>query len=130
MQNCPPGNKGKVPSSVRLALSAGGVNTGARGSAWFYALSDDLSDQNKWSAPQEIEGSFAPWTNNDTPIGCPVYNGWYPTFMSLGHAQGILSTTGYVFYLSGSLGACDDPTVAPPPWTYTSRRFTIRKARR
>jgi hypothetical protein len=105
--------------------SGGVADNNNHGSAWFYATSDDLSDQAAWSTPQEIRGSWAPWTQNQPPYsGCPVFNGFYPTLMSQGQAPGQLTTHGFVFYVWGALGACDDPKLDTGR-RYTSRRFTI-----
>jgi hypothetical protein len=101
---------------------------GSAGSAWFYSTSDDLSNPSKWSVPKEIEGSWAVWNNNG--LGCPVFNGWYPTFMSLNMQPGHLSTRGHVFYMAGSLGACTDPNTPAPKRQYSSRQFTIVTGRR
>ncbi|MFI5143369.1 MAG: hypothetical protein ACHQHM_05010, partial [Thermoanaerobaculales bacterium] len=103
---------------------AGGVRGGAMGSAWFFATSDDLSDQTKWSIPQEILGTWAPWDTGTPPgsYGCPSYQGWYPTFMSLDHKPGHLTSSGYAFYLWGCLGGSQ---ANPPQRQYSSRAFTI-----
>jgi hypothetical protein len=100
----------------------------AFGSAWFYSTTDNLNDQSSWSIPKEIEGSYADHTQFKNTTGCMVYNGWYPTMMSLNKSPGHLSTQGYVFYLTGSLGACNGGGL--PPRTYSSRQFTIVTARR
>ncbi len=93
--------------------------SGAAGSAWFYSTSYDLSDPSQWSSPQPIAGSWHAWDIQ----GCPIYNGWYPTLMSLDHKPGRLTTSGYVFYLWGCLGAAKQgPT---PERQYSSRKFTI-----
>lgn len=105
---------------------AGGAGSGGpRGSAWFYSISYDLSDPGRWSAPQEIVGSWMPW-DTGTPAGsygCPSFKGWYPTFMSLGRKPGHLSANGHVFYLWGCLGGGAGGT--PPKRQYSSRAFTI-----
>ncbi len=93
------------------------------GSAWFWATNDDLNDQSGWSIPQEIEGSFAEHTEPDGKTGCPLYHGWYPTLMSPDMAPGRLGTFGYVFYMSGSLGPCDQGGL--PDRTYSTRQFRI-----
>jgi uncharacterized protein (TIGR03437 family) len=103
-------------SSQDPALGAGG--TGNQGAAWFYSTSYDLSDPSQWSAPQEIAGS---WNEFDTSGGCPSYNGYYPTFMSLGKKPGHLSTSGYVFYLWG----CQGEGTPGPGRQFSSRQFTI-----
>jgi arylsulfatase A-like enzyme len=90
------------------------------GSAWFYSTNYDLSDPGQWSPPQEIIGS---WSEHDTSGGCLDYEGWYPTFMSLGNKPGHLSTDGYVFYMWGCQGGG-----APGGRQYSSREFTITKS--
>ncbi len=108
-----------------------------RGAAWFYATLDatqyDLGRQDKWSAPQEIAGSWAWLTSNMSPGGvCPpkgcaacVWDGWYATFMSLGAKPGHLDTTGFAFGMRG----CQD-TGAGSPREYVSRTFTMTLAPR
>ena len=96
---------------------------GSKGSAWFYSTLDasryDLSDQNLWSAPQEIVGSWQDFV--DQPIGpdstC-LSSAWYPSFMSLDHAPGHLGTDGYMFYLDGCLDAV-------PGRKFSTRMFKI-----
>jgi len=92
------------------------------GSAWFYATTDDLSQQ-QWSTPQEIIGSWMPYEKGTTqvPYGCPSYMGWYPTFMSLGRNPGRLGLHGYVFSMYGCLTAGDNP----PRRQYVSHEFAI-----
>ncbi len=103
---------------------AGGSAAGPFGTAWFWATSRDLSDQTSWSAPQEIAGTWAQWDTGNPPgsYGCPSYQGWYPTLMSLDHAPGHLTTSGYAFAMWGCLGGSN---ANPPTRQYTSRRFTI-----
>jgi len=97
---------------------ANGKGSGnAKGSAWFYSTSFDLSDPGKWSTPQEIIGS---WELFDTSGACLAYKGWYPTFMSLGMKPGHLSKNGYVFYLWGCQGGG-----TPEGRKYSSRAFVI-----
>ena len=91
---------------------------GNRGAAWFWSTSYDLSDPTKWSAPQEIAGS---WSEFDNSGGCASYNGWYPTLMSLGKKPAHLSTSGYVFYLWG----CQGGGTPAPGRQFSSRQFTI-----
>ncbi len=99
-----------------------------RGAAWFYSTLDatqyDLSRQDMWSAPTEIGGSWR-WfaSNGASPASNCVYDGWYPTFMSLGTKPGHLTKTGYAFSMDG----CQD-TEAGAPRAYTSRTFTIEIA--
>lgn len=93
--------------------------SGRSGSAWFYSTSYDLSDPQQWTTPKQIAGSWNAWDNQ----GCPIYNGWYPTLMSLHHKPGRLTTRGYAFYLWGCLGAAKNgPT---PERQYSSRAFVI-----
>ncbi len=103
---------------------AKGSSSGPFGSAWFWATTRDLADQTSWTAPQEVTGTWATW-DTGTPAGtygCPSYQGWYPTAMSLGHAPGHLTTTGYVFAMWGCLGGSN---ASPPTRQYVSRRFSI-----
>ena len=98
---------------------ASGQGTGsAKGAAWFYSTSYDLSDQTQWTPPQEIIGSWSEFNP-----GC-IWMGHYPTLMSLGRKPGHLSVSGYVFYLWG----CDGATPNPPGRQYSSRAFTITTA--
>jgi hypothetical protein len=87
------------------------------GAAWFYSTSYDLSDPTKWTTPQEIDGS---WKRFDFAVdsGCTLYNGWYPTFMSIAAQPAHLSLTGYVFSMSG----CQ---TSGSTRQYTSRAFNI-----
>ncbi len=104
-----------------LGDPAAGPNNGGRlGSSWFFATSPALSDPSQWSTPQEVTGSWSPW---DSSGGCPSYPGWYPTAMSLGAKTGHLTTTGFIFYLSGCEGGSS--LNSPPPRRYSSRMFTI-----
>ena len=93
------------------------------GSAWFWSTTTDLGSQ-KWSPPQEIYGSWSNWykgiQKNLMPADCKIFEGWYPTFMSLGQAPGVLSEHGYVFTLYGDLGGC-----GVYPRQYASHAFTI-----
>jgi uncharacterized protein (TIGR03437 family) len=91
---------------------------GNRGAAWFWSTSSDLSDPTKWSAPQEIAGS---WSEFDTSGACESYNGWYPTLMSLGKKPAHLSTIGHAFYLWG----CQGGGTPGPGRQFSSRQFTI-----
>lgn len=106
-------------------------------SAWFYSTIDALGDQSKWSVPKQITGSWATWTHHDdlpAEARCPVFNGYYPTLMSLGQAPGRLRTSGYVFYLWGSLGACQSDLLPKgeelPDRKYSSRQFRIVTSQR
>jgi len=102
------------PSDPALGQQGGG----AKGAAWFYSTSYDLSDQTQWTTPREIAGS---WSEIDSSGGCSDYKGYYPSFMSLGKSVGHLSLTGYVFYLWGCQGA----GTPPPGRQFSSRAFTI-----
>jgi uncharacterized protein (TIGR03437 family) len=95
----------------------GQVAGAARGAAWFYSTSYDLSDQTQWSTPREIPGS---WSQFDQSGGCADFKGFYPSFMSLGKTAGHLSLTGYVFYLWGCQGGG-----TPGGRELSSRAFTI-----
>lgn len=99
-----------------------------KGSAWFYSTLDadqyDLSNQDKWSTPVEIVNSWQ-WHDSNhhyqsgrTPY-C-VYDGWYPSFMSLGALAGHLATTGYAFSMDG----CTDGDAGRPRY-FRSRVFNI-----
>ena len=72
------------------------------GAAWFFSTNYDLSRQDQWSTPQEITGSWSPFDPKSK--NCNDYNGWYPSFMSLNHKPGHLTTSGYVFYMKGCTG--------------------------
>lgn len=90
------------------------------GTAMFYATNQNLSDQTGWTSPQQISGSWMPLTGNGQSKNC-VYDGWYPTFMSLNTKVGHLSNSGYVFSMKGCTGG-----PAGEPRQYTSRTFTIK----
>jgi hypothetical protein len=95
--------------------------TGAAGpgAAWFFSTNDDLSRQDQWSTPQEIIGSWSAY-DPSTP-NCSNYSGWYPSFMSLGRRAGHLTTSGYVFQMSG----CTDVGGGAGGRQFSSRVFTI-----
>ena len=91
---------------------------GVAGAAWFFSTSYDLSNPNEWTTPQEIIGSWRPY---DPKVqNCNSFNGWYPSFMSLGQRSGYLTTTGYVFYMQG----CSSGDT-PGGRQYSTRTFTI-----
>ena len=94
---------------------------GAKGAAWFWATSTDLSNPALWSAPQPVAGSWSLFE----PGG--VYNGWYPSLMSMKTASGHLSTANdsYVFSMYGSQGSDGDADGIAAGRTYLSRRLTI-----
>jgi hypothetical protein len=96
---------------------AAGMVASTRGAAWFYSTNYDLNDQNGWTTPKEIAGS---WNTFDTSGGCNSYKGYYPSWMSLGSKPGHLSASGYVFYLWGC-----EASNAGPARKYSSRAFTI-----
>ncbi|HKD08853.1 MAG TPA: hypothetical protein VKB79_23325 [Bryobacteraceae bacterium] len=89
------------------------------GAAWFFSTSYDLSDPMQWTTPVEITHSWSPFDSNFPT--CQAYDGWYPTFMSLGKDATHLSTTGYVFYLAG----CQTGGSPAPQRMYSSRPFTM-----
>lgn len=71
--------------------------TGKKGSAWFFSTMDakrsDLSGQTQWSTPQEIVGSWQEFVEQMTGLNTTCSSSaWYPTYMSLHHAPGHLST--------------------------------------
>jgi hypothetical protein len=103
-----------------------GIGTGGPGAAWFFSTLDatkyDLSRQDQWTTPQEIEDSWAPLESNNQP-GSPsncVYDGWYPSLMSPGLQSGHLSTEGYVFSMKGCLD-----TTSGTSRGFSSRTFKI-----
>jgi len=100
-------------------LGKGGA--GNRGAAWFYSTSYDLSDPTQWSTPKEISGS---WSEFDNSGGCESYDGWYPTFSSLGKKNTRLTNSGYVFYLWG----CQSGGTPNPGRQFSARQFTITTA--
>jgi hypothetical protein len=85
--------------------------------AWYYSTATSL-DKQDWIAPQLIAGSQFPLT-----APCPgitsgaEFDGWYPSLVSPGAAQGHTKKTGKVFLLNG----CD----TGKPRAFVSRRFTI-----
>jgi len=87
------------------------------GAAWFYSTTYDLSDPTQWTTPLQIDGSWNQFMP-DANSGCTLYNGWYPTFMSMAAQPAHLSLTGYAFYLSG----CQ---TGGSTRVYSSRAFTI-----
>lgn len=97
----------------------------ARGAAWFYATSYDLSDQTGWTVPREIAGS---WDEFDLSGGCSDYKGYYPTFVSPGRNVSHLALTGYVFYLWGCQGGGGPEGGTPGGRRFSSRAFTITTA--
>jgi hypothetical protein len=107
---------------VFVCMSPGGdplTGTGGPGAAWFFATNGDLSRQDQWSAPQEIEGS---WSAYDPGVpGCNDFNGWYPSFMSLNRKPGHLTTVGHVFAMAG----CTDIGGGAGGRQYSSRVFAI-----
>ena len=109
---------------VCLSPTDPSTGSGPAGAAWFNSTLDatryDLSRQDKWSAPQEIIGSWSPYdSNNQCGSGSfRYYSGWYPSFMSMGRKPGHLSTSGYVFFLKGCAGGGSGRE-------FSSRTFTM-----
>jgi len=92
--------------------------SGVSGAASFFATTRSLADPAAWSTPVQITGSWSVF-----PKGAAYWNGWYPTFMSLGQEPGLLTPTGYVFCLWGCETACGPPHNHR---TYASREFVVR----
>jgi len=69
------------------------------GASWYYSVNTNLESQNQWSPPVEINGSWSTFIAHSN--GCQEYDGWYPSFMSLGSKLGHLTSMGYVFYMKG-----------------------------
>ena len=90
------------------------------GAAWFFSTNYDLSRQDQCSTPQEIVGSWSPFIDPKT-TSCNDYDGWYPSFMSLNHNSGHLTTRGYVFYMKG----CTGGGATPGGREFSTRAFTI-----
>jgi len=90
--------------------------SGGDQAAWYFSTATSL-DRQDWTAPRIIANSQLPMTG---PCGKneagKLFDGWYPSFMSLGAAAGHLSKTGLVFFMNG----CDSG-----PRTFMSRAFTI-----
>jgi hypothetical protein len=99
--------------------SASQQSGGTPGRAWYFSTLDaslyDLSRQDKWSTPKQIAYSWTPVEDTNC-----LYDGWYPSFMSLGTQSGRLSTTGYAFSMSG----CTD-SYAGQQRQYVSRVFNM-----
>jgi uncharacterized protein (TIGR03437 family) len=102
------------PGDPALGKQAGA----ARGAAWFWSTSYDLSDQTQWTPPREVSGT---WETFDNSGGCGDYKGHYPTFMTPNKSSGRLSLTGYAFYLWG----CQQAGTPAPGRQFSSRAFTI-----
>ena len=85
--------------------------------AWYYATATSLALQD-WTDPQMVLGSQFPLT-----APCPgitsgaEFDGWYPSLVSPGAAQGHTKAKGRVFFLNG----CDTGM----PRAFMSRRFSI-----
>jgi len=101
------------------------------GGTWFYSTLDadqyDLSAQDHWSAPRQMMSSptTAFWSPFGTTTTCTGegFDGWYPSIMSSnypspGPKPGYLTSTGWIFFLSG----CEAKN---PGRTYSTRFFTI-----
>jgi hypothetical protein len=100
----------------------------AGGATWMYSTLDasafDLSRQDKWSTPKEIQGAwhcFEPHEN----CGEGIYDGWYPTLMTVSRASGHLSTKNSSFAFS--MKGC---TNAGAKRNYESRRLTFSVLKR
>ena len=107
---------------IFACISRGGdpaTGTGDKGAAWFFSTNTDLGQENQWSQPVEIGHSWSAFSSEVT--SCDFYNGWYPSFMSLGMQAGQLGLDGYAFYLAGCRG---DPSVGLGR-TFESAFFTI-----
>jgi len=72
--------------------------------AWYYSTATSLDRQN-WIAPQLIENSQYPLVKGCAANGTEgaAFDGWYPSFMSPGHAAGHLGMTGQVFFMNGCI---------------------------
>jgi hypothetical protein len=92
---------------------------GVAGAAWFFSTTYDLSNPSEWTTPQEIVGTWRPYVSQNGQ-SCNSFNGWYPSFMSLGQKPGYLTSTGYVFYMQGCSGGD-----TPGGRQYSTRTFTI-----
>ena len=89
------------------------------GAAWFFSTNDDLSQQDQWSTPQEIAGSWSPFDPKSKD--CSNYDGWYPSLMSLNHKPGHLTTDGYVFYMKGCTGGNSERQFSTRAFTITTK---------
>ncbi|HUH83748.1 MAG TPA: hypothetical protein VLX85_04020, partial [Stellaceae bacterium] len=68
--------------------------------AWFYSTATSLERQD-WTPPQMILNSqhtVSPCTNNTNGS---TFDGWYPSFVSLGADAGHTRLTGRVFFMNG-----------------------------
>ena len=103
----------------------------SNGAAWFFSTSYDLSDPMQWTMPQKVIGSWLTFPGKNPVLppdeqACADFNGWYPTFMSLGMDAARLTRTGYVFSLFGCQGGAPGPDAPKPPQRmYSSRAFTM-----
>jgi uncharacterized protein (TIGR03437 family) len=95
-----------------------GVGTSATG-AWYYSTATSL-DLQDWTTPQVIANSQFPQTTCST--GGPQFDGWYPSLMSPGAAEGHTKLTGTVFYLQGCVAGVNS---AASPRVFQARTFTI-----
>jgi len=82
--------------------------------AWFYSTATSL-EREDWTAPQMILNSQFSITSCSG--GGEQFDGFYPSLMSPGAAQGHLKLTGHVFFLNG----CD----TGQPRAFVSRNFKI-----
>jgi len=104
-----------TPTDPANALNA------SPGVALFFATLDasqySLADQDHWSAPQEVDGSWEAYGS----ISCNEHSLNYSSLMSLGKVSGHLSTGGgFIFSMQGCAGAGDTTLRA-----YSSRSFSI-----
>jgi len=84
--------------------------------AWYFATASTL-EQMSWTTPQLIANSQFPAPQNVCSHGAS-FDGWYPSFVSPGHAEGHTGLTGTVFFLSGCDGSLEGRH-------FRSRTFTI-----
>jgi hypothetical protein len=107
------------PSAPRNSCSLGNG-----GVTWMYATLDgtryNLSRQDKWGAPQEIQGAWGCYSSLCSAAE-GIYDGWYPTLMSVGRPSARLATTGFAFSMKGC-------TNGQAQRNYESRRFTVTLA--
>jgi hypothetical protein len=108
-QTDPVDQTGSLPTNVKFT-----------GGAWFYSTMNadlfNLSNQDQWSTPGEIQGSWAPHDTNPCANG-EYLDGWYPSAMSLGAKPGHLNPDGYIFYMKGCIAAAGR--------TFSTRQFTL-----
>jgi len=89
---------------VTLQQTSPGTYVPVQGS-WYFSTATSLATQD-WSPPQLIDGSTAAVTAAPT-ASCPAgaaFDGWYPSFVTPGSANGHLGQSGLVFFLDGCNG--------------------------